>query len=247
MKKLIAIIAILALATSAFATESDPSETVGFVKLQCNAGDYTPFALPFTFYVAHPTPTMALDDIIGAQFTGGVAPFLSDQIKDINTGASGWYNTGTGSWTLANFTANHGNYANVLSTHPAVDMYLAGQVDQSVIVFGTMAAGNYNAVGIREAGEVSVADLDLVSSGFTGGAAPFQSDQIKDMNTGNSAWYNTGTSTWVGGLTNIIPGHVYYIYVLSGHTPFDWTYNPTGAKASKSTGENIKINVNTRK
>ena len=244
MKKLIAIIAILALATTAFATESDPSETVGFVKIDADVG-YTPFGLPFTFYDATHTPTMALDDIVGAQFTGGVAPFMSDQIIDINTGASGWYNTGTGTWTLVNFTANHGNYANVLSTHPNVDMYLAGQVDQSTIIFGTMAVG-YNVVGIREAGEVILSDLDLVSSGFTGGAASFMSDQIIDMNTGSSAWYSTGTSTWVGGLTNVIPGHVYYINVLSTHTPFDWTYNPTGAKASKSTGENIKIKINKR-
>jgi len=35
MKKIIAIIAILALATTVFATESDPSETVGFVKYPC--------------------------------------------------------------------------------------------------------------------------------------------------------------------------------------------------------------------
>ncbi len=35
MKKLIAIIAIMTLATAAFAIESDPSETVGFVKYEC--------------------------------------------------------------------------------------------------------------------------------------------------------------------------------------------------------------------
>ncbi len=35
MKKLIAIIAILTLATTAFAIESEPSETVGFVKYEC--------------------------------------------------------------------------------------------------------------------------------------------------------------------------------------------------------------------
>ena len=191
---------------------------------------------------------MALDDIIGAQFTGGAFGFQSDQLKDMITGNSGWYNTTTSSWTgsLTSFAANHANYAYVLAGHPDVDMYLAGQVDQSSIIFGTMGVG-YNPVGIREAGEISVSDLDLVSSGFTGGPFGFQSDQIKDMITGNSAWYNTGTSTWSGSLTNITPGHTYYIYVLSGHDPFDWTYNPTGAKASKSTGEKIKINVNTRK
>ncbi len=48
MKKLIVIITILALATTAFATESDPSETVGFVKIASSVG-YTPFSLPFTF------------------------------------------------------------------------------------------------------------------------------------------------------------------------------------------------------
>ncbi len=244
MKKLIAIIAILALATTAFATESLPSETVGFVKIDADVG-YTPFGLPFTFYDATHAQTMTLDNIIGAQFTGGAAPFLSDQIIDINTGNYGWYNTGASAWAgMTSYTANHPNYAYVLVGHPNVDMYLAGQVDQSTINFGTMAVG-YNPIGIREAGDVIISDLDLVSSGFTGGAAPFLSDQLIDINTGNYAWYSTGTSTWQG-MANITIGHAYYIYVLSGHTPFDWTYNPTGAKASKSTGDIIKVKVNKR-
>jgi len=146
MKKLIAIIAILAFATTVFATESDPSETVGFVKIDADVG-YTSFGLPFTFYDALHAQTMALDDIIGNQFTGGALFFQSDQIMDINSGAIGWY--------------------------------------------------------------------------------------------------NTGSSTWMGTLTTITPGHTYYVYVLSTHTPFDWTYDPTGAKASKSTNV-IKVKANKR-
>ena len=243
-KRIIALIVIMAFATYAFATESDPSETVGFVKLPSAAGTYTPFGLPFTFYDATHTQTMTLDDIIGAQFTGAGAPFLSDQIIDINTGSYGWYNTGTSTWAgMTSFTANHANYAYVRSGHPAVDMYLAGQVDQSVINFGTMTAGTYNPVGIREAGEVNVSTLDLVSSGFTGATAPFLSDQLIDMNTGSYAWYNTGTSTWQG-MSTITPGHAYYVYVRAGHTSFDWTYNPTGSKDSKSTGVIIKVKGN---
>ena len=240
MKKLVLLITILALVTAAFAAESDPSETVGFFKIDADVG-YTPFGLPFTFYDASHTPTMTLDDIIGDQFTGGAFIFLSDQIVDINTGSYGWYN-GSNWQNMPSFTANHAFYAYVLSGHSNVDMYLAGQVDQSSINFGTMAVG-YNPVGIREAGEVNVSDLDLVSSGFTGGNFIFQSDQIIDMNTGNYAWYNIGTSTW-NGMSTITPGHAYYVYVLSGHSSFDWTYNPTGSKASKNTDVLIKVKVN---
>ena len=146
MKKLIAIIAILAFATTVFATESDPSETVGFVKIDADVG-YTSFGLPFTFYDALHAQTMALDDIIGAQFTGS--------------------------------------------------------------------------------------------------PIPPQSDQLIDMNTGAFATYNPGTLTWVGALTTVTPGHTYYVFVRSGHTPFDWTYDPTGAKASKSTNV-IKVKANKR-
>ena len=244
MKKLIAIIAILAFATTVFATESDPSETVGFIKIDADVG-YTPFGLPFTFYDALHAQTMALDDIIGAQFTGSPIPPQSDQIIDINTGAYGTYNSVASAWVgMTSFTANHAQYAYVLSGHPNVDMYLAGQVDQSSIDFGTMDVG-YNVVGIREAGVVNVSDLDLVSSGFTGSPIPPQSDQLIDMNTGAFATYNPGTLTWVGALTTVTPGHTYYVFVRSGHTPFDWTYDPTGAKASKSTNV-IKVKANKR-
>jgi len=121
-------------------------------------------------------------------------------------------------------------------------MYLAGQVDRSTINFGEIAVG-YNPYGIREAGEVNVSTLDLIP-GFTGGQFAYQSDQIQDMITGNSAWYNTTTSSWSGSLTNITPGHAYYIYVLSGHSSFDWTYNPTGSEDSKTTVKTIKVKVN---
>ena len=220
MKKFLILGILVLFLGSLIALESGPSETVGFVKITTQVG-YTPFSLPFTCYSGG-SQTFALDDIIGSQLTGGAAPFLSDQIYPIGGGAYGWYNNIN--WqVLTNFSDGNAYYAYILAGHSANTIYLAGNVEQTPVDFGTMAVG-WNPVGIREAGVISLDDIDLLSSGFTGGTAPFLSDQIYPVGGGAYAWHN-GTS-WQG-FTTIDPGKAYYIYVLSGHTPFAWIYDPT--------------------
>ncbi|MCK4653060.1 MAG: hypothetical protein KAU01_01285 [Candidatus Cloacimonetes bacterium] len=220
MKKVFILSILVLFVGSLLALESDPSEVVGFVKITTQVG-FTPFSLPFTFYSGG-FQTFALDDIIGAQLTGGAAPFLSDQIHPVEGGAYGWYDN-TNWQTLTNFTDGHAYYAYILTGHSANPIYLAGNVEQTPVDFGTMAVG-FNPVGIREAGVVSLDNIDILSSGFTGGAAPFLSDQIHPVEGGAYAWHN-GTA-WQG-FTTISPGKAYNIYVLSGHTPFTWIYDPT--------------------
>ena len=77
-------------------------------------------------------------------------------------------------------------------------------------------------------------DLDILTSGFTGGAAPFLSDQIKPVEGGTYAWYNG--SSWQG-FTTIDPGKAYYIVVQSDHTPFAWIYDPS----SRSIGSTANV------
>jgi hypothetical protein len=219
MKKVLIFSILVLFLGSLLALESDPSDVVGFVKITTQVG-FTPFSLPFTFYSG--SQTFALDDIIGAQLTGGAAPFLSDQIHPVEGGTYGWYNN-TNWQALTNFTDGHAYYVYILAGHSANPIYLAGNVEQTSVDFGTMAVG-FNPVGIREAGVVSLDNIDLLSSGFTGGAAPFLSDQIHPVEGGTYAWHN-GTA-WQG-FTTIEPGKAYNIYVLSGHTPFAWIYDPT--------------------
>jgi len=239
MKKLIAIIAILALATTAFATESNPSETVGFVKVVADVG-FTPFALPFTFYDATHTQTMELDDIIGDQLTPGLA-FNADKLWDQNDFITAYLNQTTGLWTgtLADsgFTLGHAYY--IENKHDSTEVYLAGEVDQSSVDYGLFAMG-FTPVGVREAGTPLLDDCDLLSSGFTGGLA-FNSDKIWDMNDFTTAWYNTTTNSWVG-FQNLQPGHFYYMEVKN--TPFTWIYDPL-SKGTK-VGSKVKINKVTK-
>ena len=231
-KRLISIIAILALATTAFALESLPSETVGFVKVVADVG-FTPFALPFTFYNAPHTQTMELDDIIGDQLTPGLA-FNADKLWDMNYNITAYLNQVGNVWTgpLADsaFTLGHAYY--IQNKHDSTDVYLAGEVDQSSVDYGLMAMG-FTPVGVREAGTPHLDDVDLLSSGFTGGMA-FDSDKIWDMSNNTTAWYN-GVS-WVG-FTNLQPGHFYYIQVKNA--PFTWIYDP-GSKGTK-VGSKLKI------
>jgi hypothetical protein len=222
MKRWLVFSMMLVLIGSMFALESDPSEVVGYVKIDSPVG-YTIFSNPFTYYDATHTPTLDLDDVIGTQLTGGT-PANADRIYDANLGSYAFLSA-AGVWTgsLVNFTLTHANYAKIYNT--ANSFYLAGTVEDEIMNFGTMAVG-YNVVGLKVAGAVPMSDLDLISSGFTGGT-PATSDRIYDANTGQYAFYNSGTSTWAGTLTQTTIGHSYYILVKN--TAFSWTYDPTGS------------------
>jgi len=226
MKKVILPLILLMLGAALFALESAPSDVVGFVKVTCNAG-YTPFALPFTQFNTSGVETLALVDIVAPYMTGGTA-LSADRIMDIGTGSVA-YKTGAGAISgFQNFTIGHGYYMH--NRHSAFNLYLAGTVVPTVINFGTMGIG-FNVVGIKEASAVPMSSLDLVSCGFTGGTA-LTSDKVWDMNNGQTATYNTSTSTWAGTLTALTPGHVYYVQVKNNHTAFNWTYDPTSRNAA---------------
>ena len=228
MKRLIATIVILAFACTLMAAESDPSETVGFYKIDAPGGVFTPYALPFTFYDNTHTQTWSLDDIIGTQLTAGMA-FNADKLWDINEGWTA-YLAMSGLWTgtLADSMFRLGHAYYIQNKHADQEVYLAGTVDQSVADYGLMDMG-FNPVGVREAGNVLLDDIDLLSSGFTGGMA-FNSDKIWDLNNGTTSYYNTISSSWVGFDTLTI-GHAYYIQVKN--TPFTWVYDP-GSKGGRA-------------
>ena len=119
MKKLIAIIAILALATSAFATESDPSETVGFVKYGCVITGGTDLNL-----VAYPmdagfTNASDLGNDIG----------VCDVISKWDAAGQGWISTSyvpPMGW-MGDFALDSG-YPYMINVTAAVDVYIAGDL-----------------------------------------------------------------------------------------------------------------------
>ena len=226
MKNSVFIILMLFLSYTLIALESDPSATVGYVRVDADIG-YTYFSLPFTFYDSSPTPveTLDLDDIIGTQLTGGNLA-TGDRIIEIGTGIYAYLNSGTNLWTgvLSDFTDNMAYYFKVHTFHDTADVYLAGKVVQETQTVGTCGIG-YTFVSIREAGEIAVSALDLIISGFLGGNLA-SSDRLIEADTGYYAYYNTGTSSWAGSLTNIYPGKVYLIKVHTAHSGFTWLYDP---------------------
>ncbi|TSA27756.1 hypothetical protein D4R71_01660 [bacterium] len=125
MKKLIAIIAILALATSAFATESDPSETVGFVKYVCvtTAGtDLNAVALPMD---AGYTNASNLGDDIG----------VCDVVNKWDAATQGWVSATklpmgwTGDYAVEN------GYPYQINITSGVDVYIAGDLPTPPIFY----------------------------------------------------------------------------------------------------------------
>ena len=151
-----------------------------------------------------------------------------DRIIEVGTGTYAYLNSSTNTWSgaLTNFTDNYPYQYKVHTSHSTKDVYLAGNVEQEVQVMPYSCAIGYTMYGIREAGSVDVSALDLVDSGFTGGNV-LTSDRFIDATSGSYAYYNTSTSAWAGGLTNIEPANVYKVKVQSSHTAFTWTYDPT--------------------
>lgn len=226
MKNSVFIILMLFLSYTLTALESDPSATVGYVRVDADIG-YTYFSLPFTFYDNAPTPveTLDLDDIIGTQLTGG-SYFTGDRIIELGTGNFAYLDIGTDLWTggLSDFTDNMAYQFKVHTSHDTADVYLAGKVVQETQTVGICGIG-YTFIGIREAGEIAVSALDLLTSGFLGGNQ-FTSDRLIELGTGDFAYYNTGTTSWAGSLTNIYPGKVYQVKVHTSHSGFTWLYDP---------------------
>ena len=93
MRKALLITALaLLVAFAAYATESDPSNTVGFIKFQRIgfgfASGYSPFSLPFNYYQPGYIPTTSEVDIIGNQAMDG------DELWSQNTGTSSLFYLG---------------------------------------------------------------------------------------------------------------------------------------------------------
>lgn len=213
-----------AVALPAMAVESGPSNTVGFISWSCPAGEWTPFAFPFTYYNEGHVLTHDVNDILLGNFTPG-DPTTADIIYDQNTMTSiyftvdGW----TGEWT--EIVPGHAYWAKINNTE--VMAVTAGEVDLTEVNLGTMEIG-WNPVGLREPGAVVLENSGLIESGFTGGANPAESDRVYDQNALSYAWYNTETSSWVGLSDGLQPTHALWIWVHPNHAGFQWIYMPAG-------------------
>ena len=229
MKKVLIFSILVLFLGSLFALESDPSAVVGFVKINAPANVYTTLGLPLEVD-GQMVSTVFADGAGVPYITGGVNPVFSDQIQEVG-GAAAWYNSGTSTW-IGDFAVDvtKAYYAVIRAANPAADIYICGLVDNTTVVnYAPVLPNVYTTVGFREAGSaVMVGNIGLVAAGFQGGVNPVFSDQIQEVG-GASAWYNTGTSTWVGNFP-LTPGKAYYLVIRSGHTGLvSYSYPASGA------------------
>lgn len=229
LKKVAFVLALTVLVSFALAAESGPSNTVGFTKVACPAGAYTPFGLAFEFWdVVSGVPTYGTSsglpsDVIGDQMTVGTY-----------TTADRLYRQG-GAWCFRG-NAAHPYWLGGLESAPgmetgyaykvynrqagAQDLVLAGEVDTSTYAAPTVVASGDTPLSFRDARVRPVANINLITSGFKGGGY-LDSDRFYEQG-GSWCWYNTGTSSWVGALTQVTPAKAYRIREKHATS---WTYN----------------------
>ena len=208
-----------------------PSNRVGFVKISCPALTVVPFGLPFTFWdvvgcvPAHPFSSTFPSDVIGEQLTIGL-PATADVVRSQTTWDIAFRNL-AGVWfgpleTSGGMTPGHAFwiYNNQVATNQ--EMVLAGEVDVTTPYPSpiTIDPNTFTPLSFRMPQLQPVSCINLLTCGFRGGL-PFTSDRLIDQNSGAWTWFNTPSSTWVGSLTHVIPGHAYWIEERNG---FTWSY-----------------------
>jgi hypothetical protein len=219
MKKVLIFCILVLFLGSLIALESDPSDVVGFFKLNVIQGGYTAISEPFMPHDLDAGGDMDLIEVLGTQW-GNL-----DQCLDMQSGATAVYLSGSSTWVgvLAGipFDLSHTYWIQRNAANPTFDFYLVGEVNPSSVTYSINALG-YTAFGINEAKVVALANL-----GFPTGALQ-NLDQLLDMQNGETAVYLAGTGTWVGVLasTGITPTHTYWLNTTNA-TGFSWTYNPT--------------------
>ena len=219
MKKVFVFSILVLFLGSLFALESGPSDVLGFVKITAPSNFYTALALPLE--VDGQMASTVFADGAGVPYiTGGPNPVFSDQIIQMGGGGAAWYNSGTSTW-IGDFAVDvtRAYYAVIRAAHSAADIYICGTVDNTTVVnYAVIPANFYSEIGFREAGAtVMTSNIGLLTAGFQGGVNPVFSDQIIQIGGGGAAWYNTGTSTWIGDFA-LTPGKAYYLVIRNGHT-----------------------------
>jgi hypothetical protein len=210
---------ILVVAFAAFATESDPSNTVGFIKYQYVVGPdtvgfglhFTPFALPFNYYRPGYVATTSMDTIIGNQGANG------DELWNQNSGAiatyfAGWY----GAFPMLNTQAYYWNHPNYASPPLYVNVTTAGEVNTGLVNYGIVPT-NFTSYGVPIASPTLFSSMEMDLTGMT-------YFEVWNQNTGAistyyGGWYPDGT---------LQPGQAISIKNNDGvPSPSPWIYDPT--------------------
>ena len=222
MRKTILVMALVfAVAFAAFATESDPSNTVGFIKYQYIVGvdtvgfgvGFTPFMLPFNYYQPGYIATTSIDTIIGPQAIDGDEVWSQQRFLIASYFYGVWY----GGYPMYNTDAYWYNHPIYATPPNYVDITTAGEVNTVPVNYGIVATG-FTPYGIPIASNTLCSSLELEATGMD----PIEVwDQLSFLIYFYyfGAWYPDGT---------LIPGHPIWINNTTGApSPSAWVYDPT--------------------
>jgi hypothetical protein len=267
MKKVMFVVVMLLVASTCFAQlQSPPSNVTGYVKITALASSFTPFGLPFQFWdvPAGGVPTYGVEstrpsDIVGDQTNPGNS-VTADLIWRQDNGNTA-FRTPANVWT-GTLEDNQGMspgrafwYRNRTAANR--NLVLAGQVNNAGS-YGVVPMPNtaYTPYSWRDSRSVDRSQLNLLTSGFTGGTLSSQSDQVLQQGAGAFFWRRTNDSSWQGTLVTVEPGIAYWIFNRNhGNGTWNYDYIPGGAAAvsndnvptSKDNGVSIsKINTGTK-
>jgi hypothetical protein len=251
MKKVMLVIVCLAFAATAFAQQSDPSNDVGYVKLN-STGSGTPgvqavlpFGLPFKFWVVtanvptYGTESTRPSSIVGAQINPGSFT-TADRLVRQDGGAFAYRlapaNNYTGSLETGATMIPGRAYFYQNKTGANRTLVLAGDVDNAggygTITITGGASTASTPISWRDSRNLAVATTvgpELIADGFTGGTFT-TSDQIIAQIGGASA-RASAAGVWSGTLTTLAPGQAYFIQNRV-HGNGTWVYDyATGVAA----------------
>lgn len=258
LKKVAFVLALTVLVSFALALESGPSNTVGFNKVTFAGNGYTPFGLAFTYWdVVGGVPSYGVQstkpsDIIGAQTTPG-PPWIATEIICKNTGQSGYFDGTNWQGPLETSSSMIEGYCFLgwVKNPSSEDVVFAGEVDTSTYAVGIPipAGDSYTWVSFRDARMQPLGAINLETSGFLGGGAPWFSDELLEKSTGMAAWLHD-VNGWQGTIANneVTPGYAYMIHAISGHGGYTYNYGSgTVAPPPERPGDDdSKINRITR-
>lgn len=253
MKKVMFVVLSLLIVSAAFATESGPSNKVGYTKINALGGAgtvSTPFGIAFQTWDVPigNVPTYGVnsscpDDIFGDQ-TACNTLTLADRILRQDNGQFAYRNSVASCAWAGQLQTNCGAvpgraywYQN--KTGADRPLVVAGEVNNTGN-YATIAMTElaFTAYGWRDSRDLDRDDLNLLAAGFTGGTLT-NSDRCVDQISGEF-FYRTATA-WAGALNPVRPGRAYWIQ-NKDHANDTWSYNYDASGASLSLpGGDVKV------
>ncbi len=231
LKKSITLLAVVAVAGVAFATESAPSNTVGFVTV--NVSDVNGQKNHITIQPRGTEIGGDPTEIWGAQFIGGPGPGVSDVLEEY-TAAGGWnilFRAPDNSWMGTITGIDHYKSYLFVNRHGAantVKVFAGDVIPEGTLVDMGMIKDSFrtfvaNPLPLSRPVAGTPADVyNLIGSGFTIGP-PGVGDTIEHFTgIGWNIAFNVGI--WQGSIVSMDPGIGYIIADNSANADWNWTF-----------------------